>query len=133
MKAKDKNEKRDDVIFRHHLAGLSHAWIGRKYNLSRSRVQQIIKNQKRRLEMATINLVETRLLEDKIRCPNTNCNGNNYFSYNRFHDDDEWIGLQCECSDCGTLFQINFRAVSIDTLNIEDKPKLINDDSYPLV
>lgn len=65
--------------------------------------------------MDTINLVETRLLEDKIRCPNPKCKGINYVTYNELYDD-EWITLQCECLDCGTLFQINYRAVGIDVI-----------------
>lgn len=65
--------------------------------------------------MDTINLVEYHLLEDKIRCPNPNCEGICYISYNEIFDD-EWISLQCECLDCHTLFQINYRAVGIDVI-----------------
>jgi hypothetical protein len=70
--------------------------------------------------MATIDLVETRLLEDKIRCPNPHCKGINYLSYNELYDE-EWISLQCECLDCHTLFQINYRAVGIDLIKGEKK------------
>lgn len=63
--------------------------------------------------MDTINLMEYRLLEDKIRCPNPDCKGISYISYNEIYDE-EWISLQCECLVCHTHFQINYRAVGID-------------------
>ena len=65
--------------------------------------------------MDTIDLVKTYILEDKIRCPNPACEGTNYLSYNELFDE-EWITLQCECLNCHTLFQINYRAVSIDII-----------------
>lgn len=73
--------------------------------------------------METIDLVKTCLLEDKIRCPKPDCEGTDYLSYNELYDG-EWISLQCECLKCGTLFQINYRAVSIDTIKHESKPAL---------
>lgn len=42
------------------------------------------------VKMVTINLVKTYLLKDKIRCPNPNCEGINYLSYNELYDE-EWI------------------------------------------
>ncbi|MGC9027484.1 MAG: hypothetical protein ACP5JP_08120 [bacterium] len=68
----------------------------------------------------TINLVKTYLLEDKIRCPNPDCEGTNYTPYNEIHDN-EWISLQCECLHCGALFQINYRAVGIDVIKEGEK------------
>lgn len=73
--------------------------------------------------MVTIDLVKTHLLEDKIRCPNPDCEETDYLSYNELYDD-EWISLQCECLNCHTLFQINYRAVSIDMIRHEGKPVL---------
>lgn len=70
--------------------------------------------------MVTIDLAKTYVLEDKIRCPNPDCGGTNYLSYNELYDD-EWISLQCECLNCRTLFQINYRAVGIDTIKGEKK------------
>lgn len=72
------------------------------------------------IEMDTINLIDYHLLEDKIRCPNPDCKGISYISYNEIYDE-EWISLQCECLDCHTLFQINYRAVGIDVIKREKR------------
>lgn len=50
-----------------------------------------------------------------VKCPNPSCEGINYLSYDELHDE-EWISLKCECLNCHTLFQINYRAVGIDEL-----------------
>lgn len=63
--------------------------------------------------METINLIEYRLVEDKIQCPN--CHEKNYASYHISYDD-EWISVQCECLTCATNFQINYRAAQIDVI-----------------
>ena len=59
-------------------------------------------------KMDTIELID-------IKCPNPDCKGINYLSYNELYDE-EWISLQCECLNCHTLFQINYRAVGIDVI-----------------
>ncbi len=73
--------------------------------------------------IVTIDLVKTQILEDKIKCPNPDCGGTNYLSYNELYED-EWISLQCECLNCHSLFQINYRAVSIDMIKHEGKSVL---------
>jgi len=77
------------------------------------------KNQQN-FKIITVTLAETYLLEDKIRCPNPDCEGINYLSYNEIYDE-EWISLQCECLNCHTRFQINYRAVGIDVIHWNKK------------
>ncbi|MGQ9631862.1 MAG: hypothetical protein ACUVXI_16360 [bacterium] len=65
-------------------------------------------------------MTEIELID--IKCPNPECQGTNYLSYNMFFElNDEWISLQCECLNCKTLFQINYRAVGIDIMKGEKK------------
>ena len=56
--------------------------------------------------MATIESVD-------IECPA--CGSSEYLSFHEDYDD-EWITLLCECLECDTKFQIDYRAVSIDKI-----------------
>lgn len=56
--------------------------------------------------MATIELVD-------IECPD--CGSSDYLSFNEDYND-EWITLLCECLQCDTKFQIDYRSVSIDRI-----------------
>jgi formate dehydrogenase maturation protein FdhE len=64
--------------------------------------------------MAEIETIETKTVEAMgIRCPI--CGSYDYLSYSELYDD-EWISLKCQCLACKALFQINYKAVSIDEL-----------------
>jgi len=53
-----------------------------------------------------------------IECPD--CGSSDYLSFKEDYDD-EWITLLCECLQCDTKFQINYRAVEIDKIRQEIK------------
>ena len=60
-----------------------------------------------------------RLNPINIICPNQNCKGTNYLSYNIHVDiNDRWISVKLQCLDCKTYFQVNYRAVGLDILNV---------------
>jgi hypothetical protein len=66
------------------------------------------------VKVSGIKTIETKTIEAMgIRCPV--CGSNDYLSYKELYDE-EWISLQCECLNCHTLFQINYRAVGIDII-----------------
>ena len=48
-----------------------------------------------------------------IECPN--CGSSDYLSFDEDYDN-EWITLLCDCLQCDTKFQINYRAVGIDRI-----------------
>lgn len=48
-----------------------------------------------------------------IKCPI--CGSHDYLSYKEIYEE-EWISLKCQCLACKGLFQINYKAVSIDEL-----------------
>ena len=56
--------------------------------------------------MATIEPID-------IECPN--CGSYEYLSFDEDYDN-EWISLLCQCLQCETKFQINYRAVAIDKI-----------------
>ncbi len=56
--------------------------------------------------MATIEPID-------IECPN--CGSCEYLSFDEDYDN-EWISLLCQCLQCETKFQINYRAVAIDKI-----------------
>ncbi len=62
-------------------------------------------------KMATIEPID-------VKCPN--CESPDYISFDEDYDD-EWITLLCECLNCGTKYQINYRAVEIGTIKNEIK------------
>ena len=49
----------------------------------------------------------------KIRCPK--CGSYSYASYEEIYDG-VWISLKSKCLTCGSIFQVNYRAVGIDIL-----------------
>lgn len=53
-----------------------------------------------------------------IKCPN--CESPEYISFDEDYGN-EWITLFCECLQCNTKFQINYRAVEIDKIKSEFK------------
>lgn len=64
--------------------------------------------------MDTIKTIEKETIEAMgIKCPV--CNSGDYLSYKEIIDG-EWISLKCQCLACKSLFQINYKAVSIDAL-----------------
>jgi uncharacterized Zn finger protein len=57
--------------------------------------------------MDTINPID-------IECPS--CGSPEYLSFDEDYDN-EWITLLCECLECNTKFQINYRAVEINKIS----------------
>jgi DNA-directed RNA polymerase subunit M/transcription elongation factor TFIIS len=53
-----------------------------------------------------------------IECPNCGCS--KYISFGEDYDN-ELITLFCECLNCNTKFQINYRAVEIEKIKNEFK------------
>ncbi|MEW6104142.1 MAG: hypothetical protein AB1630_10100 [bacterium] len=53
-----------------------------------------------------------------IECPN--CGSYEYASFDEDYDN-KWVTLLCECLECNTKFQINYRAVGIDKIRAREK------------
>jgi len=69
--------------------------------------------------MATLRSIKKETIESMgVRCPV--CGSRDYLSYKEIYDE-EWISLKCECLACKSLFQINYKAVSIDELKESKK------------